>query len=51
MQDSEQKPERALLAKATLKGQHDAEDPLAEIRALAETSGVEICVGNKCFGL
>jgi GTP-binding protein HflX len=25
-----------------LKGQHDAEDPLAEIRALAETSGVEI---------
>lgn len=42
MQNSTKENERALLAKATLKGQHDAEDPLAEIKALAETAGVEV---------
>jgi GTP-binding protein HflX len=38
----EKRIERALVVKATLKGQNDAEDPLAEVVSLAETAGAQV---------
>jgi GTP-binding protein HflX len=42
MNPRETKIERALIIKATLKGRNEAEDPLAEITALAETAGATV---------
>src|SRR6058998_1118541 len=42
MEPFEKRIERALVIKATLKGQNDAEDPLAEIVSLAQTAGAQV---------